>query len=89
MVGMSEMGLKCLNSDRSSFLKIGITLAILNLSRNMPVFFNWINNRVNDLMMAGSIIFNNFEEIPSQPQVFLLESFLFFSLQFIYLHFKI
>ena len=81
------MDLKCLNSDGSSFLKIGITLAIFSLSKNMPVFINLFINRFNDLRMADSIIFNSFEEIPSQPQLFLLERFLFFSLQFLYLQF--
>ena len=46
------MGLYFLNSDGSSFLKIGITLAILSLSGNMPVFITWLINRVNGLMMA-------------------------------------
>ena len=47
------MGLSFLNSDESSFLKIGLTLAILGLSGNIPVFITWFINRVNDLMMAG------------------------------------
>ena len=63
------MGLTLLNSDGSSFLIIGITLAIFSLSWNMAVFITFIN-RVNDLMMADSIIFNSFEEIPSKPQLF-------------------
>ena len=40
------MGLKCLNIDESYFLKIGITLAMLSLSGNMPVFITWFSNRV-------------------------------------------
>ena len=44
---------------------MGITLAIFSLPGNMPVCITWLINRANDLMMAGSIIFNSFEEIPS------------------------
>ena len=47
------MGLYFLNSDESSVLKIGITLAIFNLSGNKPAFITWFINRVNDLMMTG------------------------------------
>ena len=46
------MGLLFLNSDGSSFLKIGLTLAILSLSGNMFVFIIWFINRANHLMMA-------------------------------------
>ena len=59
-----------LNSDGSPFLKIGITLTSLSLSVNMPVFITWFINMVNDLMMASSIIFNSFEEMPSQRKLF-------------------
>ena len=58
-----------INCDGSPFLKIGIILAILSLSVNMPVFINWFINMVNYLMISVSIIFNSFEEIPSQPQL--------------------
>ena len=53
------------------------------MSGNMPVFITWCITRANDLMMPGSIIFNSFEEIPSKPQLFLLEDFLLVSLQFL------
>ena len=56
------MGVLFLNSDGSSFLKIGITLAMLSLSGNMPVFITCCINRINDLMMAGSIIFNSLRQ---------------------------
>ena len=49
---------------------MGIPLAILSLSGNMPIFITWLIHMVNDLMMAGSTIINSFEEIPSQPQLF-------------------
>ena len=64
--------------------KVGITLAILSLSGNMPVFKTWWINRAYGLMVAGSIIFRSFEEVPSQ--LFLLEGFLLFYLQFLDLH---
>ena len=47
-----------LNNVGSSFLKIGITFAILSLSGNMPVFMTWLITKVKDLMIAGSIIFS-------------------------------
>ena len=80
------MGLLFLNGDRSSFLKVRITLAMLSLSGNMHVFITWLINRVNDLMLAGSIILKSLEEMPSQPQLFLMEGFLLFSLRFLYLY---
>ena len=42
------MGLQFLNSDESSFVKIGITLANLSLSGNVPIFITWFINRDND-----------------------------------------
>ena len=53
----------------SPFLKIGVTLAILSLSGKIPVFNTCFITIVNDFMIAGSIIFKNFEEIPSNPQL--------------------
>ena len=48
---------------------IGITLAILSLSGNIPVFNTWLINRVNDLIITGAITFNNFDDISSCPQL--------------------
>ena len=45
-------------------------MAIFSSSGNIPVFNTWFINIVNDLIIAGSIIFSNFEEIPSNPQLF-------------------
>ena len=68
-----------MNNVESSFLKIGITFAILSLSGNMPVFMTWLITKVKDLMIAGSIIFSNFEEIPSNPLLFFVgRSFIVF-----------
>ena len=50
-------------------------MAILSLSGNIPVFITWFINRVNDFMMAGSIIFKSFEEIPSQLFFFCWKAF--------------
>ena len=38
-------------------------LAIFNSSGKIPVFNTWFINIVNDLIIAGSIIFINLEEI--------------------------
>ena len=38
IVDIREIGLQCLSSVESSFLNIGITLAIFNSSGKMPVF---------------------------------------------------
>ena len=54
----------------SSFLNKGITLAIFNSSGKMPVFNTWLINNVSGLIIAGSIILINLEEIPSSPQLF-------------------
>ena len=59
-----------LSSVGSSFLNRGITLSIFNSSGKMPVFNTWLINYVNDLIVAGSIILINFEEIPSSTQLF-------------------
>ena len=56
IVGRREIGLWFLNNVGSSFLKIGITFAILSLSGNMPVLMIWLISMVKDLMIAGSII---------------------------------
>ena len=50
-------------------------MAILSFSGNVPVFVTWFINRVNDVMMAGSIIFNSFDEIPSQLFFFCWKAF--------------
>ena len=50
---------------------IGITLAILSLSGNIPVFNTWLINRVSGLIITGAITFNNFDDISSYPQYFL------------------
>ena len=48
----------------------GITLAIFNSSGKMPVFNIWFINKISGLIIAGSMILINFEEIPSSPQLF-------------------
>ena len=58
-------------------MKIGITLAILSLSGNISVFITSFINKVNDLMMAGSIIFNSFEETQSQREMESTAGYLF------------
>ena len=45
-----------------------MNLAILSSSGRIPN--TWFINIVNDLIIAGSIIFINFEEIPSNLQLF-------------------
>ena len=50
-------------------MKIGIT-DNFSFSGNMPVFIILFINRVNDLMNGGSVIFNSFEGIPLQSQLF-------------------
>ena len=50
-------------------MKIGIT-DNFSFSGNMPVFIILFINRVNDLMMGGSVMFNSLEDIPSQSQLF-------------------
>ena len=52
------------------FLNRGITLAICNSSGKMPVFNTWLINKVSGLIIAGSMILINVEEIPSSPQLF-------------------
>ena len=44
-------------------------MAIFSSSGKMPVFNTWFINIVTDLIIAGSIIYINFEEIPSNPQL--------------------
>ena len=46
-------------------------MAIFNSSGKMPVFNTWLINKVSGLIIAGSMILINFEEIPSSPQLFL------------------
>ena len=36
----------------------------------MSVFNTWLTNKVSGLIIAGSIILINLEEIPSSPQLF-------------------
>ena len=55
-------------------------MAIFSSSGKIPVFNTWFVNIVNDLIIAVSIIFINFEEIRSNPQLFFvgrLYSFLY------------
>ncbi len=52
------------------FLNRGITLAIFNSSGKMHMFNTWLINKVSGLIIAGSIILINLEEIPSSPQLF-------------------
>ena len=54
----------------SAFLNIVITLAIFSSSGKIPVFNTWLINKVSGLIIAGSIILINLEEIPSSPQLF-------------------
>ena len=52
---------------------------MLRLSGNMPVFMTWLITKVKDLIIAGSIIFNNFEKMPSNPLLFFVgRSFIVF-----------
>ena len=53
-----------------NFQIVGITLAILSLSGNIPEFNNWIINRVSGLIITGAITLNNFDDISSYPQLF-------------------
>ena len=52
----------------SSFLNIGITLAIFNSSGKMPVFNTWLISKVSGLIIAGSIILINFQYLGSTVQ---------------------
>ena len=45
-------------------------MAIFNLSGKMPVFNTWLISKVVGLIIAGSIILINLDEIPSSPQLF-------------------
>ena len=45
-------------------------MAIFSSSGKIPVFNTWFVNLVNDLIITGSISLINFEEIPSNPQLF-------------------
>ena len=56
-----------------------LLFAILNLSGNMPAFVTWLITRVKDLMIVGSIICNNLEEMLSNPILFFVgRSFIVF-----------
>ena len=57
------------------FLNIEITFAMLSLSGNIPVFTTWFINSVSDFIIAGSIIFNSLDEMPSKPQLFFVGRF--------------
>ena len=59
----------------SSFLNRGITFASFNSSVKMPVFNTWLINKLSGCIIAGSMILINFEDIPSNPQLF-VEGFL-------------
>ena len=59
----------------SSFLNIGITLAIFNSSGKMPVLNTWLISKVSGLIIAGSIILINLDEIPPSPHLFFMEGF--------------
>ena len=76
IVDSREIGLEVLSSVGSSFLNIGINLAIFNSSGKKPVFNIWLISKVSGLIIAGSIILINLDEIPSSPQLFLREPFL-------------
>ena len=52
-------------------------MAIFNSSGKLPVFNTWLINKVSGLIIAGSMILINFEEIPSSPQLFFEERFLY------------
>ena len=58
---------------RSSFLYKGITLAIFNLSGNIPVHSDWLIMWARGAAITGLIIFNSLEDMPSTPQLFLTE----------------
>ena len=75
IVDSREIGLEFLNSVGSYFLNIEITLAIFSSSGKMPVFNTWLIIKVSGLIIVGSIILINLEEIPSSPQLFLREGF--------------
>ena len=69
IVDSREIGLYFLSSVGSSFLNIVITLAIFNSSGKLPVFNIWLISKVGGLIIAGSIILINLDEIPSSPQL--------------------
>ncbi len=60
-----------MNSVSSSFLNIGITLAILSLSGKIPVINIWLIIIVIGFITVSLIIFSNFEDIPSKPKLIL------------------
>ncbi len=60
-----------MNKVSSSFLCIGIILAIFNLSRKIPLLINWLIITVIGLSKAGFIVFINLVESPSNPQIVL------------------
>ena len=39
-----------------------MTLAILSLSGNLPVFNTWLINRVSGLIITRAVTFNNFDD---------------------------
>ena len=50
MAGNKDIGLLLFNSVSSPFLNIGITLAILSLSENIPVLKTWVVIKVSALL---------------------------------------
>ncbi len=69
MVVKSKIGLWFEKRFSSSFLKSGITLAIFNLSGNIPVFSISLIITVIGLINAPLILFNNFDDNPSKPKL--------------------
>ena len=77
IVGRRGIGLSFMKNVGPSFLKIGMTFTILSLTGNTHVFMTWLI--IKDLMIAGSIIFKNFEEMLSNPLLFFVgRSFIIF-----------
>ena len=68
--GKSDIGRKLSITEASPFLNNGITLAIFNLSRNIPVIRDWFVTRVRGFSRAGDINFNNLVDMPLCPDEF-------------------
>ena len=60
----------CLLLTHRFFLNSGITLAIFNLSGNIPVIRDWFITIVRGFSRAGDINFSNFVDMPSCPEEF-------------------
>ena len=55
--------------NRPSFLWTGMTLPSLSLLGKIPVLSDWFIIKVKGLVNTDSSLFNNFNEIPSYPEL--------------------